>query len=98
MISELEGLEVSKMQQPTKMPGPVKLKLINTYKLYFKEFDDSRALYEWSNGEKSYFTNIPEHHYTSMTGKHCLGNTLEEATIRLQQQVKDMYDKSKIEG
>lgn len=98
LINELEGPEVSKMQQSTKMPGPVRLKLINTYKLYFKKFDDSRTLYEWSNGEKNYFTNISEHHYTSMTGAFCLGSTLEEATIRLQQYVNDMHDQSKIEG
>lgn len=61
------------------------LKLINTYKIYFEEANDSRTLYEWSDGNKSYFTHISDHHFLCMTGKHCLGNTKEEAINKLKE-------------
>lgn len=57
------------------------LKLLNTYKLFFEEVNESRTLYEWNDGFISYFTYIHDHHYLDITNNYCLGHTKEEAII-----------------
>jgi hypothetical protein len=87
MILELS--EPDPVKDPEK-PKIVKLKLVNTYKLFFEQSSYSATLYEWSNGEKSYFTNVHEHHYFDLTGKYCLGGTLEEATACIEKQLREL--------
>lgn len=98
MISALVGPRVNDNPESNKLQDPVKLKFINAYKVYFEQFGISRTLYEWSNEEKSYFTQTSEHHYLDIIGKDCLGNTLKEATICLEEKFSRIYDKQKIKG
>lgn len=89
MIEELSGPIYPEKEPVT--PEPIKLRLLNTYKFLLEKYNESKTLYEWSDGEKSYFTHIQDHHYIAMTGKYCLGHTLEDATTSLKKMIEENF-------